>query len=229
MEHPWHDEDYRGTIYRLTFDTGEQRLVSPQQLQAFDPHMIVNQERFEHAHWVVSINDVNSLRGLAEDGRWVYLDAWADDSWEDAARHPLAYSGQGRDDPRDIVTLYRVTLHTGEQHLVSPQEIQEAFEPSTIAHQERFEQACWVYDERDGAEHLRAVGEYGVWNNLESHDVLTDGDVQEPLTLSGEERQETREQTETVGRTFLDRARDVAERMTEWVRRLGQDRSQGMG
>jgi hypothetical protein len=125
-----------------------------------------------------------------------------------------------------VGTLYRLTLDTGAQHLVSPQQLQE-IDPATIVAQERFEQAHWMRD-INHVDRLLALDAEGRWRTLEA--VADDHweDAAQPMAYSGEERQEVREQTETVGRSFMDRVHDLSERLQGWVRSLGQDRSQGM-
>jgi hypothetical protein len=125
-----------------------------------------------------------------------------------------------------VGTLYRLTLDTGAQHLVSPQQLQ-GIDPATIVAQERFEQAHWRRDIND-VDRLLALDAEGRWRTLEA--VADDHweDAAQPMVYSGEERQEAREQTETVGRSFMDRVHDLSERLQGWVRSLGQDRSQGM-
>jgi hypothetical protein len=125
-----------------------------------------------------------------------------------------------------VGTLYRLTLDTGAQHLLSPQQLQ-GIDPATIVAQERFEQAHWRRDIND-VDRLLALDAEGRWRTLEA--VADDHweDAAQPMAYSGEERQEAREQTETVGRSFMDRVHDLSERLQGWVRSLGQDRSQGM-
>ena len=92
-----------------------------------------------------------------------------------------------------VGTLYRLTLDTGAQHLVSPQQLQ-GIDPATIVAQERFEQAHWRRDIND-VDRLLALDAEGRWRTLEA--VADDHweDAAQPMAYSGEERQEAREQT----------------------------------
>jgi hypothetical protein len=49
-----------------------------------------------------------------------------------------------------------------------------------------------------------------------------------PLAFSGEERAETREHTETIGRTFQERVQELAARIQALAYAQQQDRSEGM-
>ncbi len=49
-----------------------------------------------------------------------------------------------------------------------------------------------------------------------------------PLAFSGEEWAETREHTETIGRTFQERVQELAARMQALAYAQRQDRSEGM-
>ena len=150
---------------------------------------------------------------------------------------------QAQNGQKYLGTVYRLTMESGAQHVVTEAEYLRDYrghdlqpddaDPSRVVQEEQFYGARWEVDHPDeGVERwsLMANTEGGQRQAIETHiGYLYDTDEErQPLAHSGEERQEAREQTETVGRSFMDRVHDLSERIQGWVRTLGQDRSQGM-